>query len=465
MESFVDMVVRYGSLISDGDPIFMKFGACQILGNIAGHKSYIDITPDRERLNLYTLFIAESFYGRKNVAQDIIKSCIPSDKILPNETSGEKFISSLVERPDGFWFAGEFSKILKHINKGHYLGDIAETMNDVYNYKYEVYKRTTMKDEYVIINPYPFFNSTLTPEVLMDNVSIELMDGGFFGRLILVRGKAATGDVGRKPMPPEALELKDKITALIDALYKEKGGYEFAFKFDTKALKKINEIETKLGTDKNIRAISGRYGQAIIKLSALLTLSDYIGKMMDDANKVPSINSNNINNNNNNNNINNSNSKDLIDKDTIVDDTYLRYYDYFTTSMPITNITTLTIFTIDVEKAYEMIKPCIDFAQILFDNASMNRKFIVKVRSYITNNNPVLKSDVMRYCNLDSSEIKVAEDTLYEQDVIKIIKFRKMKSNNVQSKIQTVYCLRDTDKSVCSVCEFKNECTEKVGGR
>lgn len=438
--TFIDRMVEYYQMLSDGDPIFMKFGASQLLGFLLGKNSNVDVTPDKEQLNLYMLFISDSFYGRKNVAQDIMKSFYPLDKILPNETSSEKFIANLVENSNGIWFAGEFSKILKHINKGHYLSDIVETMNDLYNYKHPLYVRTIMKEDYVIQYPYPQFNSTLTPQVLQEQITTEMLDGGFFGRLLLIPGKASDGTTGRSKIPAEAIEIKKELQTVIDTVYdlvaiKKKN---IQFVFDDESLELLNKIERELAQNQTIKAVAGRYGQAIIKLSAIIHFSRLLGET------IASDSKNNLNR------INNNNSK---------------YNDYTcNTTCAITTIpTTSTITDFDLREAYEMVKPCIEYAETLYHYISMNRRHIIKVREYIRDNYPVLRSKVSRYCNLDSRELKEAEDTLWGmQEIMKIIRFQKIKDNGTKCRIQTVYCLYDVDKSKCKNCKYKEYCEDDL---
>lgn len=438
MSSFIDKMVEYYSLRSDGDPLFMKFATAQLLGFLLGKNSYVDVTPDTEQLNFYTLFVAESYYGRKNVAQDIIKDFYPMDKILPNETSSEKFISNLEKNPDGIWFAGEFSKILKHINKGHYLSDIAETLNDIYNYKYPVYRREIMKQEYQIEAPFPQFNSTLTHDVIREQVSTEMMGGGLFGRMLLVPGKASNAEKGRSRIPEQALTMKSVLQSIVDTIYTHdihKKGVHFVF--SSEALEELNRIEKKLARNKTIRAVAGRYGQAIIKLSAITHFS----RLLSVNNSKISIISNN------------SNSSKLRPARRKYDITTITINTIFT------NNTILTISLEDLKEAFDMVKPCIEYAEMLYDFVSMNKKHIIKVREYVKENHPVTKSDVSRYCNLDAMQLKGAEDTLWgSQDILRIVKFQRIKKNGTKAKIQFVYCMEDVDRTKCQNCEWADRC-------
>jgi hypothetical protein len=118
-----------------------------------------------------------------------------------------------------------------------------------------------------------------------------------------------------------------------------------------------------------------------------------------------------------------------------------------------------TISTDDVKEACSMVQPCIKCSGTLYDYTTMNKKHIIKVREYVKKNHPILRSEVSRYCNLDARQLKDAEDTLRTvQDVMRIIRFRKEKDTGAKGKIQTVYCLYDTDKVKCKNCKYKEYC-------
>lgn len=130
-----------------------------------------------------------------------------------------------------------------------------------------------------------------------------------------------------------------------------------------------------------------------------------------------------------------------------------------TTDAIIAIATIFTIATDDVKEACSMVQPCIKYSGTLYDYITMNKKHIIKVREYVKKNHPILRSEVSRYCNLDARQLKDAEDTLRTvQDVMRIIRFQKEKDTGAKGKIQTVYCLYDTDKMKCKNCKYKEYC-------
>jgi len=430
------MMVDYVGLLSDVDPLFVKFMSAQLLGHCLTKQSYININPERERLNLYVLLIGKSYFGRKTVTQDIISRFYPQEVILPNESSAEKFIVNLAEKPNGVWFYGEFSKILKHIKSGGYLSSIAETLNDLYKYERPEFKRELMNDEYIIKNPYPTFSSTLTPEVLQEKVTPEMLDGGLFGRLILVPGESRGG--GRKCIPKEAMNLENDLKKVVRHL--ERMNLAVTFDISPEGFELIDEIEKELLLTSKVSSVAGRYGQAVIKLSGILCYSDLLGGVLSN-NSKNSINSNNSN-------ISKSKDKTNFTKGTIIRNI-----------TNLTNFTQLTIEKYHIQEAYDMIKPCLEFAESLYDYSVMNKKHIIKVREYVKKNFPVDRSDVMRFCNIDSVQANEAEKTLTDQEIISIRRFKKHKKTGGLCKPTTYYCLYGYKGDKCKDCKYERQCT------
>jgi len=425
---FIDLVEEYVCSISDADRKYSRFMAAQMLGHVLGKRSYVNINPNTERLNFYVLLIGESYYGRKTVTQDIFKELYPDGAFLPTETSPERFIANLENKPDGVWFNGEFSRILKHMKNGGYLSTVAEVLNDIYKYEGKVYIRQTMKEKFEIEDIYPSFCSTLTPEVLKDNVTEEMMNGGLFGRMLLVDGKSSNG--GRKHIDSKTIKIKRYIKDSVQRLYDAKPYIEF--KFTDGALKELNAIEDRMAGIEEVRSIAGRYCQAMIKLAAVLCFADEISKDSKKSNK--SISSN-------------------IDILTMV-----------TYKTKLTNFTKLTNLWITEEhliKALDMVVPCIEFSKTLKEYVSMNKKHIIKVKHYVRDNYPVSKTKVMQMCNLDAKETREALETLQEMEIIKVVRFQTVKSNGVKSRPKTILCLEKSKK--CGDCEHKKWCKRKNG--
>ena len=427
---FIDIVESYVSSISDADPQYSRIMTAQMLGYVLGKKSFVNINPNMERLNFYVLLVGESYYGRKTVTQDIFKELYPEEAFLPTETSPERFIANLANKPDGVWFNGEFSKILKHMNTGGYLSSIAEVLNDTYKYEGKVYSRQTMKEKFEVTDIYPSFCSTLTPEVLMNNVNGEMMDGGLFGRMLLVEGKSKNGE--RKFVEKGIVDIKKNIQKTMSLLYNMEPEVEFRFTED--ALEKLNEIEGDMASVKEVRSIAGRYCQIMIKLSAILSVADYLVK----------------NSSNSKNNMNSLNSK--------IED------DYFGSINNINYFATKKVMYIEkkhLEKALFYVLPCVQFSKSLKEFVSMNKKHIVRVKNYVKDNYPVSRPTVARMCNLDKRQLDEAEETLLDHEYINIVRFRRKRKNGVLGRQQKVYCLAKSKKE-CERCEYREECKYKV---
>ena len=432
----MDMFLEYFTMKTDADPLFGKFLFAQLIGHLLGKKSFVNITPGVERLNLYVALIGDSFKGRKSVSQDIISNFYDMNVLLPNESSAEKYVANLADTPDGVWMYGEFSKILKHIRKGGYLSTVSEVLNDLYSYERPVYRREIMNAEFIIENPYPTFSTTLTPDVLKKETDIEMVNGGLFGRLLLVPG--ITNVRPRGALPPDVFLYDMNIKRFVNSISNNKivnDGIEF--RFDDEALDMLNVIEKKLG-EHQYSAIAGRYGQAIIKISAILQFLKNIDIDNSSKNCIKSNSSNNSS----------------LDAITSIDEFDDEMFTFFTNIPKVTIITKNTIL-----EAYEMVKPCLGLSEELFMYVSLNKKNVAKVKEYVEKNHPVLRSEVMRFCNLTKRECEEAEQTLNAGgwDWLWIMNVQMVE----KKKASVVYCkMEGTD---CSKCEYKDVCTRPKG--
>jgi len=424
-DNFLDKVVKWYQLKSDGDELYAKFMTLQLFGNILSKQSFVNIVPQCKRFNLYLALVGDSYYARKNVTQDMFKRLYPSCKILPNESSAEKFLQNLSKQPSGIWMCGEISKILKHINKGGYLSSIVETLNDLHNYDYPEYVRDTLGYTVKIRYPYPFFNTTITPTVLQKEVDPEMLEGGFFSKVILVPGKPGKG--GRTEIPKEAFKLEAEIKDLLLPLFNEVVSLEF--KLTPEAMELFNEMELDARKSK-VKSIAGRYTEDIVILAGLIcfgraleaySLNSKKSKKSKKSNTHKSKESNNF--------------------------MLFIYKTHFT-----------IITAEDIKKAHKMIQPCIKLAEELYDYSSMNRKYIVRFRAYVEQHYPIPRSLVLRNCNMDDGEGGIAERTLKQHELLQSFTYQGIRADGVMKKKQIIYCITNPDKDKCKECGYREEC-------
>jgi len=429
--NFLDKIVRWYQLRSDGDVLFAKFMALQLFGNLLGKGSFVNIMPKPKKFNLYTALVGDSYFGRKNVTQDMFKSLYPAKRILPNESSAEKFLVNLSRMPNGVWMYGEISKILKHINKGGYLSTIVETLNDLHNYEHFEFVRDIMRETIIIKQPYPCFNTTITPTVLKEQVTTEMLEGGFFSKVILIPGKP--GKPGnRKEIPEEAFRLEREIKELLKPLFEQT--IAIKFKLTAEAYDRFSEIEKEAIKDSNVKSVAGRYAEDVVIIAALIAFGE--GLEAYSLNSKKSIN----NKNNLNSNINNIKTNN--------DDFMVFYYK-----------TIFTILTIKhLDEAYEMIKPCIKLVEELYEHASMHKKYIIKLKKYIENNHPVKRSEAMRMCNLDQDEATKAEQTLVSHAFLNYFVYQGKRSDGAPAKPQYTYCVMEPNEDKCKHCKYRSAC-------
>jgi hypothetical protein len=428
---------------TDAEPNYQKFLFLQLMGHAIGKNSICVINPEAEYHNLYILIVGDSFYGRKGVSQDMILSLYPQECILPNEFSPEQFIKMMSTKPNGILSLGEFSKILKACASGKsYLSTIIEVWNDLYRYKRETYVRETKSGGTdTIKNPYLCINATCTEEVLKKYIDTEMIDGGFFGRFIIVPGKARLEP--RHTLPAVTAEIEKVFLELYDVLRMEYSNHHFLL--DESAFARLNEIEKELFGETQVTAVAGRYGQAMIAIADLLALDEHLS----------SIYINNINYEENLSNLSKFSNISNISKLSISNVLHA-----FRTKRDIRGeITNVTKFTIivsaaHIQAAYELIKPSIAFVKSLREYCESDR-VIAKIKDIITKNKKINRSTLMQSIRLTKEKIDPAIIALEEAGDIITVEV----ALHEHKKPSLVYCYRKTvTPADCSVCRIRKYC-------
>jgi hypothetical protein len=446
-----ELYILYCKMRTDADVIFHNFMYLQALGHSIGKNSTCNMIPDKEYHNLYILLVGDSFFGRKGVSQDLGMKLYPLDHILPNEFSPEQFIDILSKRPQSVLALGEFSKILKMCKSGKgYLAPIIELWNDLYRYNRPCYIRDTKNGGVVIVNePYLSINSTCTEEVLKKYMEIEMLQGGFMGRFVVVPGK--TTKRPRRLLPQIVPKLELFFRQYFLELNKFMCNHPVEFIFTEESFKRLNEIEDELYNETMITAVTGRYGQTIISLADLLAFDEY----MSNISIISDI----------------SNVSDISDISCAeIGSPVDLFLQNFTNTTNFTNITNFTkIINVDVkfvDQAYEMIKPCINLVRKLKDYCESDvpvsklREFMLKVE-----NHRAKRSDFMKLCNMTKEDTNRAEDTMGNEGTreLIVIKVETVNSRGTRNKEMKVYCSRKfISTTKCNKCSIKEHCDEFV---
>jgi len=131
--SFLTLFKDYFRYSTDAPIEFADILGVQILGHAMGYDSINMIQPKAVHHNMYTLLIGKSTLSRKTTSQDLAKTVYEKfGKNAADESSPERFVTDLAERPETFWFMGEFSMLLKGIKSGGYMASYAEVLNHIH---------------------------------------------------------------------------------------------------------------------------------------------------------------------------------------------------------------------------------------------------------------------------------------------------------------------------------------------
>lgn len=407
MNSFLDCYELYHNMRTDADAVFSKALAIQMLGHSMGYNAKHLITPGVVRHNMYLALIGTSTLSRKSTSQSIAKEVYPEHKNHSDDSSPEQFIEDLAKKPDGFYWFGEWTYLLKGINGHGYMSRMVEVMNHIFDCPSK-FERNIKKNQKVITveHPYLSFNTTCTPEMLEKYIDEEMTKGGFLARFIIYQGKPSKKP--RRPLDPAISNLREKLRFVL-AMVQKMNKHDTFFIFTDNALERFNEIEEELYKKEKILPFVGRYLNYIVAISDILFISDCLGYFLrgntTDWNKRKT---------------------ELVKLVKLVELVKLVPdidYNLLISTIP-TNATNLPNPTIPVaqeyvERAYEIVKPAIEYVEELVDYVDVElpvKKFTKFMHKH--NGEEIKHSVAMRNSNLNAKEMDLARRTLVGQGLI-----------------------------------------------
>lgn len=406
---FINMSKTYYAYSTHAPEVYGEATAMSLLGHALGPKVTNLIQPKAVNHNVYTLLDGESTWTHKTTAQELGQQIDNIEKRLPNEGSPEAILNALSRHPQGYWWMGEFSKILKAIKSASYLSGIAEVLNDMFNCPEHYVRELTPKGKnkteplrFEIQNAYLSVHTTITPDVLLENTTLEMVNGGLFARFLIVHGTAKEGG-DRKRLPSDIDTFVDILRSdlrFIEELDKD----DCAFVLSDEALEYYNTIEKELSQSTNARAFAGRYLNYVISFADIYLVSEAIGIALDMENLrtfndlaslVQLVN------------LVNNNAENCTE--TKIN---------FTIPNKDTKLTKRLIVVNKkyVEKAWKFIKPCLEYAKEIVTYVDMDKK-LAKVRRLVKDSQiqPVNHSKVFQNSNLYKEEFEKTIKSLEER--------------------------------------------------
>jgi hypothetical protein len=276
--SFVNQGKEFFRYSTDAPANFGEIIMVQLLGHSMGYEPVHMIQPDEVHHNIYLVLVAPSTISRKSTTQRLAKKLYSRARWLKTEHSPEGLVQLMSERNEAIQWLPEFTSQLKGIKSGNYMARFVELYNDLYECP-EVYDRGTArkKDEqtdWVINKPYLSLNSTTTPEMLLDNLSVEITVGGYLPRWIIVKGEPHPKP--RERLREEIFNIRETLKEILEAVVSMEHK-DCKFYMDDEALRLYNEIEKEAYSYEKILPFAGRYLNYVISIADILLISDAIG--------------------------------------------------------------------------------------------------------------------------------------------------------------------------------------------
>jgi hypothetical protein len=388
--SFIGQYKLYHRYSTDAPPQYGVVISIQILGHALGYETVNLIQPKAVHHNIYGVLVGKSTVSRKTTSEDIGDDTYPTDRKMLNSSSPERFLEELSDNPERFQFLGEFSYLLKGINsRGSYMSPFMELYDDFHgcpeNYKRGLTTRKGKKSTYVIGNAYLSVASTITPEVLRERLTLELIEGGFLPRWFIVFGEG--NPKRRERLRSDHLKLKTSLKNLVTQIV----GLErdIVFLLDDEALDLYNLIEQDCYTRYDrVLPFVGRYMNYMIAFADIIAVSDAVGCMTgkNDGNEVTSL-------------------SQLL---KLNNDTRIEVGDKKDDN------TKVWIPKQYIDRAWQIIEPSLDYVTTLTDYIELGIP-VAKLTEYMRKHKTATHSDAMRNCRLDKDKMRLAVDTLEER--------------------------------------------------
>jgi len=414
--SFIQLYKDYHRMHTDAPLRFGEFLGIQLLGHALGYEPANLIQPKEVRHNMYVLLVGKSTISRKSTSQQPARDVYPVERRAPEETTPEQLVALLAAQPERLQFLGEFSRLLKAMNqRGHYMSTFIELYNDLHGCP-KHYKRELRKETFEINNCYLSVNSTVTPEMLRQCLTEELVEGGFLARWLLVYGDPNPRP--RQRLGGQAFELRDTISKILNAVV-NMTDKKLYFVLDDEALKTYNEIE-QLAYRKYERVLPfvGRYLNYVISIADILIVSDAIGKAVEEGIDVGRFSK-------------------LVDLVSLVGLVHLvKSNDLDPGATNLTKVTKplnlLNLLNLPADevvimpkeyvvRAWNLIEPCLRFATSLVDYAELE-PYVAKVKAMFERNpGPIEHSRALQNSNLMVDKFSKAVKTLNERGELKVI--------------------------------------------
>jgi len=366
--------------------------------------------------NSYTLFVGKSTITRKDTSQQLGKNVYPYERSLPRETSPEQFVVDMAEKSERFQWLGEFTGLLKGIAGTGYMARFVELYNDLHGCPKRFLRRLRKKkgedSEFLIEDAYLSINSTVTPEMLKQFLTEEMVEGGFLARWFLIYGEPHPRPRGR--LHVDVVRINENLRNILNAIISmEKDETYFVYGDDALARYQVIEEDAYRKYEKVLPFV-GRYLNYLVSFSDILLVSDAIGVSLEKGSSIHSY----------------KQLKQLIQlksfiqldnlhktvKEKYSGESCLNLYSTINRSK---SINYLIVSKQYVDRAWTMIEPCLKFASSIVDYVELDKP-VAKLMEYLKKVKKATHSKAMQYTHLNSKKMELAIQTLAQMGRIKI---------------------------------------------
>lgn len=419
--TFSAIMKHYYRLSTDAPKIYCDVLSNQLLGHALGYNPVNLIQPSAVRHNCYVGLEGKSTLTRKTTSQTFASDIYPLERRASEETSPESFVEELSNGAERIHFMPELSAMLKGITGKGYMARFAEVYNDLHGcpelYVRKLRPRKGKKQIFRIDDCYLSVCTTITPEVLKQNLTEELMYGGFIVRFLIVHGEPKIRP--RDRLNPEVFDHKARVTDYLNAVIQmEKKGVYFVL--SDQALERYREIErSAYSAYERVSVFAGRYLNYVIAFADTELVSDAIG--VSAAKNINPYSHRRL--------VELVRLKSLVELDKVNRRVWEKFsketvtpewlVNLFITSNDTNHTNYLIVPREYIDRAWKIIQPCLDYVLDLANYVEMDKP-TAKLREYMQRVKKAPHSEAMRNTNLNAKQMEIARETLVERKEIEI---------------------------------------------
>ena len=279
--NLIDLFVEYHKLRTYSPEIYAKHVTFSILGHSFGQESFNGYLPPRGVIhNSYLCLIGKSTISKKTTVQDeTIGALIPPEFKGPQSFSPEGLLKEMSNIPQLICPMGEFSTVLRSIKFGGNMANFKEIANDLFTKK-DVYIKQLVNAPYRIERPYLSMITTCTEEEFFNNLTPDMVHGGFLPRWLLV--KAEPPQRKRIKVPDDIDKIESELKKLILGFYVIFMEHPLKFQLSKEADDLFYDIQCQIEDDskfENVKPFAGRYLNYIAKYADIIAFSNKLSSL------------------------------------------------------------------------------------------------------------------------------------------------------------------------------------------